>query len=110
MRARILASGYDIEGTPVSRPSARKHFRPTFPMPAYITQPLSVQCRNLSEIRKFLAGFSYVSDKDLFGMDDFWQPPEEFERRKRGDCEDFALWTWRQLINLGYRARYVLGL
>src|SRR5258708_3269033 len=109
MIARILADGYDIHGKLVFRPKARKHFTPTIPMPAYVTQPLTVQCRGFDEIRRFLAGCKYVSDKDQFGMEDYWQPPEEFERNKRGDCEDFALWTWRQLINMGYNARYVLG-
>jgi hypothetical protein len=25
------------------------------------------------------------------------------------DCEDFALWTWRQLMQLGYSSRFVCG-
>jgi hypothetical protein len=49
------------------------------------------------------------SDKELFGKDDDWQSPEEFEKRKKGDGEDFALWTWRQLLNMGYDARFVGG-
>lgn len=36
-------------------------------------------------------------------------PPEEFEKTRQGDCDDFALWTWRQLMNMGYKARYVVG-
>lgn len=58
---------------------------------------------------KFLAGCEYVSDIKLFDEDDYWQPPEEFEKRKKGDCEDFALWTWRQLLNMGYDARFIGG-
>ena len=110
MFARIPTDGYDILGKQVSRPKARKHFNPTFPMPAYITQPLTVHCGSLGEIRKFLAGCCYVSDMDQFGQNDYWQPPEDFERSKRGDCDDFALWAWRQIISLGYRVRYVVGL
>jgi hypothetical protein len=36
-------------------------------------------------------------------------PPEEFERRRMGDCDDFALWTWRALLDLGFDARLVCG-
>ena len=36
-------------------------------------------------------------------------PPEEFEQRRQGDCDDFALWTWRQLLALGHQARFVCG-
>jgi len=36
-------------------------------------------------------------------------PPEEFEKTRRGDCDDFALWAWRQLLGLGYDARFVVG-
>src|SRR5206468_7879395 len=36
-------------------------------------------------------------------------PPEHFEKTKSGDCDDFALWTWRQLLSMGYDARFVVG-
>jgi transglutaminase superfamily protein len=32
-----------------------------------------------------------------------------FENTRKGDCEDFALWTWRQLLAIGYDARFVGG-
>jgi hypothetical protein len=50
-----------------------------------------------------------VSDKELFGKEEYWQPPEDFEKTKKGDCEDFSLWTWRQFLAMGYDARLVLG-
>lgn len=78
-------------------------------MGRYISQPLTIQCNTIGEIRAFLIGCKYVSDKELFGKDEYWQPPEDFEKRKKGDCEDFALWTWRQLLKLGYDARFVGG-
>jgi hypothetical protein len=28
---------------------------------------------------------------------------------KKGDCDCFAIWTWRQLLEIGYNARFVLG-
>ena len=78
-------------------------------MGRYISQPLSVQCKTIGDLRSFLAECRYVSDKELFGRRDYWQPPEDFEKRKKGDCEDFALWTWRQLFNMGYDARFIGG-
>ncbi len=60
-------------------------------------------------MRRFLAACGYVSDQEQFGEEDYWQPPEQFEESKKGDCEDFALWTWRQLLQMNYPARFVMG-
>jgi len=78
-------------------------------MGSYLTHPLSVECKTIRDIRKFLCACKGVSDKEQFGKDEFWQPPEDFEKTKRGDCDDFALWTWRQFLSLGYKARFVGG-
>jgi len=78
-------------------------------MGRYVSQPLAVQCKNIQDIREFLRGCRGVSDQELFGKEDYWQPPEEFEKHKAGDCEDFSLWTWRQLLALGFEARIVFG-
>jgi hypothetical protein len=40
---------------------------------------------------------------------DYWQPPEKFEKAKTGDCVDFGLWAWRQILGMGYPARFVGG-
>jgi hypothetical protein len=37
-------------------------------------------------------------------------PPEEFERSRKGDCDDFAMYAWRQLLEMGYKARFVGGI
>ena len=58
---------------------------------------------------RFLISCKQASDKKTFGKDDYWLPPDEFEKSKQGDCDDFALWTWRQLIDMGYPARFVVG-
>jgi hypothetical protein len=108
--AEIVPEAYDAVGRQVSEPfSRRKSPHPTFPIGRYVSQPLTIQCSNISELRKFLARCKYVSDKELFGKEDYWQPPEDFEKRKKGDCEDFALWTWRQLLAMGYDARFIGG-
>jgi hypothetical protein len=110
MHLELLTDSYDVAGKGTFRPDLkRKAFHPTFPFGRYFSRPLQVQCKDLEEIRKFLQNCEPASDKELFDKSDYWQPPDEFERRRRGDCEDFALWTWRQLIAIGYRARFVVG-
>lgn len=110
MIAEIIPETYDAYGKQVSEPfHRRKSVHSTFPMGRYVSQPLGVQCKTIGDIRSFLSSCRYVSDQELFGKRDYWQPPEEFEKRRKGDCEDFALWTWRQLLNLGYDARFIGG-
>jgi Bacterial transglutaminase-like cysteine proteinase BTLCP len=110
MIAEIIPEIYDATGRQVSQPfSRRKGPRPTFPIGRYVNHPLTVACNSMQDVRRFLIGCEYVSDQELFGKNDYWQPPEEFEQRKKGDCEDFALWTWRQLLAMGYEARFIGG-
>jgi len=73
-------STYDATGRPVLRPSRRRY-----------------------------GNLGPNAPLGRLGRRDYWMPPEEFELRRRGDCEDFALWTWRQLMHLGYSARFVCG-
>ncbi len=60
-------------------------------------------------MQKFLATCRYVSDEEQFGERDYWLPPELFEESNEGDCEDFAIWVWRQLLQMNYEARLVVG-
>ncbi len=78
-------------------------------MGRYVSQSLTVHCSSMEDVWRFLRGCKAVSDKEQFGKEDYWLPPEQFEKTKRGDCEDFALWTWRQLLAMGYDARFVAG-
>jgi Bacterial transglutaminase-like cysteine proteinase BTLCP len=108
--AEIIPGAYDAVGRKDFRPDLRrKGLRPTAPMGSYLTHPLSIECKTIRDIRKFLSTCKGVSDKELFGKDEFWQPPEDFEKTRKGDCDDFALWTWRQFLALGYDARFVAG-
>jgi hypothetical protein len=61
------------------------------------------------EIVQWLAGCSYESDTSLFHESDYWQHPHTFEQLRRGDCEDFALWAWRKLVEIGIDADLVIG-
>ena len=111
MVGEVILEAYDSVGKVVSRPSKKRHgfFKPTFPMGAYVSQPLPTKCSNLDEVRQFLSTCRYVSDQAQFGKRDYWMPPQEFEKINKGDCDDFALWTWRQLLGMGYDARFVVG-
>ena len=112
MIGEIIPEIYDVKGRAVSAPYSRKRrrlFHATFPIKRYLSQSLSVKCSNMKELREFLDECSYVSDMEQFNMKDYWMPPEDFEKSRKGDCEDFALWTWRQLMGMGYKARFVVG-
>jgi hypothetical protein len=111
MIAEVLPEVYDVSGRGVLSPNRRRfpYFAPNAPMGRYVTQPLTVNCRDLEDVRRFLSSCRYVSDRAQFRRNDVWMLPEEFEHRRQGDCEDFALWTWRQMLQLGYAARFVGG-
>jgi len=110
MIAEIIPEAYDAFGTKTFRPDLRrKEVHPTFPMGRYVGHPLRVNCDSIRDVRRFLSACKYLSDKEQFDRKDYWQPPEDFERTKKGDCDDFALWTWRQFLALGYDARFVVG-
>lgn len=110
MIAEIFPEAYDAEGRKISRPDSRRTgLRSTLPMGRYVSQPLTVKCERILDIRKFLSNCKYVSDEKQFGKKDYWQAPEEFERTRKGDCDCFALWTWRQFLALGFDARFVIG-
>lgn len=112
MIAELIPEAYDFFGKPTSAPISRRQkrvFEPSFPLGRFLTQPLAVRCVDIPGLCRFLRGCKYVSDQEQFGRKDYWQPPEDFEKTRQGDCDDFALWTWRQLIDMGYRTRYVVG-
>jgi hypothetical protein len=108
--AETIPGAYDALGRKDFRPDLRrKGLRPTLPIGRYLSHPLKTHCATIGDVRKFLSTCRAVSDKELFGKDEYWQPPEDFEKSKKGDCEDFALWTWRQFLAMGYDARFVVG-
>jgi Transglutaminase-like superfamily len=112
MIAEIFLEAYDVEGRPAFRPDQlhRRRFPSTFPIGRYVTHPLMVKCQSFEDLRKFLRTCRAVSDKEQFGKDEYWMPPEEFERSRKGDCDDFAMYAWRQLLEMGYKARFVGGM
>jgi hypothetical protein len=110
MFLEIIPDLYDA----IRRRSFEPHLKrklppPTFPFGRYVDRPLTIHCSSLQEVRAFLLGCRQASDQETFGKDDYWLPPDEFEKLRQGDCDDFALWTWRQLMQMGYKARFVVG-
>jgi transglutaminase-like putative cysteine protease len=75
----------------------------------YLRGESSVSVRSIEEIVEWLLDCVYASDESLFGKPDHWQHPTTFERLRRGDCEDHALWAWRKLLELGIDAEFVVG-
>ena len=79
------------------------------PFAAYFDGRSSVPVASIDDIVAWLHTCEYVSDLELFHERDVWQHPDVFEQRKRGDCEDFALWAWRKLAELGVDAEFCVG-
>ena len=64
---------------------------------------------SIHEIKRWLLGCVYKTDRALFDDPDFCQHPEMFEGLRQGDCEDHAIWAWRKLKELGVPARLYSG-
>jgi transglutaminase-like putative cysteine protease len=79
------------------------------PFTDYFEGESRVQVRSIDDIVAFLRTCNYVTDIELFHEADFWQHPRAFEKLRRGDCEDFALWAWRKLAELGIDAELCVG-
>jgi hypothetical protein len=69
----------------------------------------AVNVSSLDQIIDWLDGCRYETDSSLFRESDYWQHPHTFEQLRRGDCEDFALWAWRKLVEVGIDADLVIG-
>lgn len=61
------------------------------------------------EVGAFLTACLYARDDAVQERRDVWMHPEDFERRRRGDCEDHALWAWVQLARIGWDVRFTVG-
>jgi hypothetical protein len=69
----------------------------------------AVTVENVDAVLEWLSGCHYETDASLFRESDYWQHPHTFEQLRRGDCEDFALWAWRKLVEIGLDADFVVG-
>jgi len=92
MIAEVIPGAYDAEGRKVFRPFGTPPGPSAHISPRSLSHPLSIHCHSVEDDRQFLKTCKGVSDKEQFGRDDYWQPPERFEQIKKGDCDDFAFW------------------
>lgn len=79
------------------------------PFDWYFEKESTVTVKKYNDICKWLANCRYKKDSTLFGRPDVWQHPVEFEKLKKGDCDDHAIWAWRKLVELGLEAQLVYG-
>jgi len=96
---------------PVTR--AYEHRPPTHlarSFEGYLAARLRMVCRSWEDVFEFLRRCEYARDRALFGVDELWLHPEDFERLCAGDCEDSAIWAWVQLARAGIAARFTAGL
>ncbi len=84
-------------------PGSERHFS------YYLEGESTVRVASIDAMAEWLLGCEYASDPELFQQRDVWQHPIAFEARRRGDCEDFALWAWRKLSELGVDAEFFVG-
>lgn len=101
--------GDDWEEVKVRAPAWRFGAGSRRPFSWYFEGSSAVQVSSVDEVIEWLAGCEYVRDKELFQEDDFWQHPRTLEHLRKGDCEDFALWAWRKLNELGISTRLFVG-
>ena len=75
----------------------------------YLNDQSHVAVHSYREIKDWLLTCRYAGDEGQFGSSDYWMLPSEFEQKKRGDCEDHALWAWHKMKALGLHAQFVVG-
>ena len=79
------------------------------PFAEYFQGESAVAVESLDDIVAWLGTCEYAADLELFQKTDHWQHPGIFEQCRRGDCEDFALWAWRKLAEIGIDAEFYVG-
>ncbi len=75
----------------------------------YLDGESTVAVASIDAMIDWLLECEYASDPEQFHEVDVWQHPRAFETRRRGDCEDFALWAWRKCAELGLDAEFFVG-
>lgn len=81
---------------------------PTVNTPISLDQAINKASTPKAVVNLMRREFTFVEDYKLFGLADYWQSPEELWKRKKGDCEDFALFAQYALAHHGMEA-YVIS-
>ena len=75
----------------------------------YFEGESQVRVESIDDVVEWLLSCQYVTDAIQFKERDLWQHPVAFEQLRCGDCEDFALWTWRKLAEMGVDVEFYVG-
>ena len=105
----VTLSDSPWERVPIEVPAAAFGPGSRCPFSQYFEGESRVAVTSIDDIVDWLGTCEYASDLEQFHEPDLWQDPCAFEQRQRGDCEDFALWTWRKLIEIGVEAEFYVG-
>lgn len=62
----------------------------------------AVRLAVLKAVHAAYKDYTYKSDYALYGTKDYWATPAEFEAHQAGDCEDFAIAKYYDLMALGF--------
>lgn len=65
------------------------------------SQKLSDDAKVKAVNRFFNTNIRYASDKEIWGVEDYWATPEELLEKGAGDCEDYAIAKYFALLQLG---------
>lgn len=76
----------------------------------YLRRESRVAVDTPEQAAEWLLTCRYASDEELLAEADAWLHPSTLELVRCGDCEDFALWGWRKLVELGIDADFVVGM
>jgi Bacterial transglutaminase-like cysteine proteinase BTLCP len=57
--------------------------------------------RRIGHVNSAVNAFVYRSDREMHGVDDYWDAPFELMQRGAGDCEDFAIAKYMLLLQAG---------
>jgi hypothetical protein len=76
----------------------------------YLVGSSRVRAATPNDVAAWLLTCRYAPDADLLGDHDHWLHPSTFEVVRAGDCEDYALWAWRKLVELDLNACFVVGI
>lgn len=52
-------------------------------------------------VNKYFNNYKYIADKTNYKKTDYWASRNEFIKRGKGDCEDFAIAKYFTLLDLG---------
>ena len=73
----------------------------------YLRGSSDVRVASAADVERWLRECEYVRTPER--PDDWTVRPATFERERRGNCFDHAIWAWRQLRALGHDAELVIG-